>query len=34
MNVLIAFFAVLAIAACAFWYYTETPKGKKWIKNL
>ena len=34
MNELIVFLSILAIAACAFWLYTESPKGKKWIKNL
>ena len=25
---------IIAIPVTAFWIYTETPSGKKWIKNL
>lgn len=28
------FLIVLAAIAVGFWIYTETPRGKKWIKNL
>lgn len=34
MNAGIFVFGVLAVIAVAFWIYTETPRGKKWIKNL
>lgn len=34
MNAGIFVFLVLAIFAVAFWIYTETPAGKRWIKSL
>lgn len=34
METMACFFVICAVLACAFWLYTETPKGKKWIKNL
>ena len=34
MEVLAVIFGVGAAIAWGFWLYTETPKGKKWIKNL
>ncbi len=34
MNGGIIVFGVLAAIAVAIWIYTETPAGKKWIKNL
>lgn len=27
-------FIIILIPAVAFWIYTETPKGKKWIDSL
>lgn len=27
-------FGLIAIIAIGFWIYTESPVGKKWIKNL
>ena len=27
-------FGFITLIALAFWIYTETPAGKKWIKNL
>ncbi len=34
MNAGIFVFVVLAAIAVVFLIYTETPSGKKWIKNL
>ena len=34
MNAGLFFMIVLAAIAVVFWIYTETPKGKKWIKGL
>ncbi len=34
MNAGLFIFMVLAIIAVGFWVYTETPSGKRWIKNL
>lgn len=34
MNAGLFFFIVLALIAVSFWIYTETPSGKKWIRNL
>lgn len=34
MNAGIFAFGILTVIAVAFWIYTETPAGKKWIKNL
>ena len=28
------FFSICAVIVGAFWTYTESPKGKEWIKNL
>lgn len=27
-------YALLLVFAVGFWIYTETPSGKRWIKNL
>lgn len=27
-------FGIITAIAVGFWIYTETPSGKKWIKNL
>lgn len=27
-------FGLITVIAVAFWIYTETPSGKKWIKGL
>ena len=34
MEVLAVIFGVGAVIAIGFWLYTESPKGKEWIKNL
>ena len=34
MNAGLFVFVVLAVIAVLFLIYTETPSGKKWIKNL
>ena len=34
MNAGIFSLGILTAIAVAFWIYTETPSGKRWIKNL
>ena len=34
MEIMAIFFSICAVIVGAFWAFTETPKGKKWIKNL
>ena len=34
MEIMATFFVICAIITTGFWIYTETPAGKKWIKNL
>ena len=34
MEVLAVIFGIGALISTIFWLYTETPKGKEWIKNL
>ena len=34
MEIMATFFSICAVIVGAFWAFTESPKGKKWIKNL
>jgi len=34
MNAGIFIMTIIMVAAVGFWLYTESPKGKKWIKGL
>jgi hypothetical protein len=34
MEIMAIFFSICAVIVGAFWAFTESPKGKKWIKNL
>lgn len=34
MEIMATFFSICAVIVGAFWAYTESPKGKEWIKNL
>lgn len=34
MEIMAIFFSICAVIVGLLWLYTETPKGKKWIKNL
>ena len=34
MEVMAVFYGVCAFIACGLWIFTETKKGKEWIKNL
>ena len=34
MEVLLALYILILLIIVPIWIFTETPKGKKWIKNL
>lgn len=34
MEIMAIFFSICAVIVGAFWAYTESHKGKEWIKNL
>jgi len=34
MEIMATFFGICAVIVGLFWIYTETPRGKEWIKNL
>ena len=34
MEIKYTFFSIFAVIVGVFWAFTESPKGKKWIKSL